>query len=157
MSTRSLIGQVLPDGTIRSIYCHYDGYPKGVGATLELFYRDSNTVSALLDVGDISSLRAELVPAPDREHTYNNPQDGVTVAYGRDREESGTEAREAASFSAFETYCLRSVAFAYLFRETPAQKQLFAPDSPWEGYRVEYLLKKLILVDLPFCYEDEDP
>ena len=34
MSTRSHIGVENPDGTIDWVYCHYDGYPTGVGAEL---------------------------------------------------------------------------------------------------------------------------
>ena len=34
MSTRSRIAAVFPDGTFKSIYCHYDGYPAGVGRRL---------------------------------------------------------------------------------------------------------------------------
>lgn len=36
MSTRSAIGQVInkEEGIIRAVYCHFDGYPSGVGQTL---------------------------------------------------------------------------------------------------------------------------
>ena len=35
MSTRSRIGLKLEDGTVKSVYCHSDGYPDGVGKYLE--------------------------------------------------------------------------------------------------------------------------
>lgn len=56
MSTRSRIGMEMPDGKIKSIYCHWDGYPEGVGKTLENSYTDPKKVEELLDLGDISSL-----------------------------------------------------------------------------------------------------
>lgn len=56
MSTRSRIGMVMPDGKVKSIYCHWDGYPEGVGKTLENSYTDPKEVEKLLELGDISSL-----------------------------------------------------------------------------------------------------
>ena len=56
MSTRSRIGMEMPDGKIKSIYCHWDGYPSGVGRTLESSYTGPKKVEELLDLGDISSL-----------------------------------------------------------------------------------------------------
>ena len=56
MSTRSRIGMEMPDGSIKSIYCHWDGYPEGVGATLEKHYKDPKKIEKLLELGDISSL-----------------------------------------------------------------------------------------------------
>ena len=35
MATNSRISFERPDGTVRSIYCHWDGYPEGVGAALQ--------------------------------------------------------------------------------------------------------------------------
>ena len=34
MSTRSYIGKKHNDDTFTAIYCHFDGYPEGVGQTL---------------------------------------------------------------------------------------------------------------------------
>ena len=56
MSTRSRIGMKMLDGSIKSIYCHWDGYPKGVGATLQKHYTDPKKIEELLNLGDISSL-----------------------------------------------------------------------------------------------------
>ncbi len=56
MGTRSNIGARQEDGTIKVIYCHWDGYPEGVGATLAEHYIDPVKVAALLNLGDISSL-----------------------------------------------------------------------------------------------------
>ena len=56
MSTRSRIGMLNSDGTISSIYCHFDGYPSGVGQQLKINWTDINDIIELIANGDISSL-----------------------------------------------------------------------------------------------------
>ncbi len=34
MATRSRIGVMLDDGSVKQVYCHFDGYVEGVGLTL---------------------------------------------------------------------------------------------------------------------------
>ena len=34
MATRSVIGYIQEDGSYLGVYCHYDGYPSGVGSYL---------------------------------------------------------------------------------------------------------------------------
>ena len=59
MSTRSFICKYDADKkAYRTIYCHFDGYVKGVGAMLDANYDTESKVDALLDLGDISSLEA---------------------------------------------------------------------------------------------------
>lgn len=89
MSTRSRIGRRNDDGTIASIYCHFDGYPAGVGATLEASYTDADKVDALIALGAISSLRNECRNPPPG-HSFDAPARGHTVAYSRDRGEDYT-------------------------------------------------------------------
>ena len=38
MATRSFIGKLNHDGSITVVYCHWDGYPEGVGETLVKHY-----------------------------------------------------------------------------------------------------------------------
>lgn len=64
MGTRSNIGAKQADGTIKAIYCHWDGYPEGVGAILAEHYTDPAKVERLLDLGGFSSLRSTI------EETY---------------------------------------------------------------------------------------
>lgn len=78
MSTRCFIGVELPEGSIVSIYCHWDGYPDGVGDTLVCHYRDRDKIMKLLQLGDLSSLQA-------------TPED--SEAYCRDRGEDLHPAR----------------------------------------------------------------
>lgn len=63
MSTRSNIGILNQDGSVTFIYCHFDGYPKGVGAMLRKYYTVRATVESLLALGDISSLNKNLPTA----------------------------------------------------------------------------------------------
>lgn len=56
MSTRSNIAIENLDGTVRAIYCHHDGYPEGVGATLATYYRTEEQIEELLALGNLSAL-----------------------------------------------------------------------------------------------------
>lgn len=85
MATQSRIGIQLEDGTVKSIYCHFDGYYDGVGQELMDSYTDREKVEKLIALGDISFLCSEIEPTGP--HSFNDPQDGVTVAYHRDRGE----------------------------------------------------------------------
>lgn len=60
MSTRCLIGIEYPNNEYKYIYCHWDGYPEGVGSDLITYYNDITKINQLLDKGDISSLERTL-------------------------------------------------------------------------------------------------
>ena len=87
MSTHAALGIRLNDGRIKAIYCHFDGYPAGVGITLAGCYATQERVEALLELGSLSSLGAKLAPEPGQHHSFLSPIDNVTVAYHRDRGE----------------------------------------------------------------------
>jgi hypothetical protein len=89
MSTRSRIGLMLEDGTIKHSYCHFDGYPNGVGHTLVENYSEIEKVEELLSFGDMSFLSPKITP--EGEHSFGNPEKNVTVFYGRDRGESDVD------------------------------------------------------------------
>ena len=89
MSTRSRIGLMLEDGTIKHSYCHFDGYPHGVGHTLVGHYSEIEKVKELLSFGDMSFLSPKL--NPEGEHSFGNPEKDVTVFYGRDRAETDVD------------------------------------------------------------------
>lgn len=67
MATRCRIAKVQDDGTIKSIYCHWDGYPEGVGKTLLEHYTDPDIIDKLIEIGDISSLR-DTIEETAKEH-----------------------------------------------------------------------------------------
>ena len=54
MATRSRIGIELKDGSILSVYHHWDGYPEWLGKTLKEQYNSREKASELIDGGDIS-------------------------------------------------------------------------------------------------------
>lgn len=87
MSTRSYIGIRNPDKTTKVIYAHWDGYVEHNGRILFENYKDKEKIEALLELGDISSLAAEIAPADGVEHSFDKPAEGVVVAYHRDRGE----------------------------------------------------------------------
>ncbi len=88
MSTRSAILHRTATGYV-GIYCHFDGYPEGVGQKLLDHYQDADKVARLIALGEISSLGERVEPIGP--HSYQNAEEGTTVAYHRDRGEDRTE------------------------------------------------------------------
>jgi hypothetical protein len=93
MGTRSFIG-IQKDKTVLGIYCHYDGYPSNNGRILLEHYSDSEKINKLISLGDISYLAPNLAPSQGESHYFENPVEGVVVAYGRDRGESDVFAKQ---------------------------------------------------------------
>lgn len=60
MATRSMIYKEQQDGTLKGIYCHWDGYLEYNGSILLEHYSDPDKLEKLLALGDISSLGEEL-------------------------------------------------------------------------------------------------
>ena len=60
MATRSRIGIENENGSVNSIYCHWDGYPEYNGKILKENYSDRDKVKQLLELGDISVLKEDL-------------------------------------------------------------------------------------------------
>jgi len=57
MGTRSRIGIEMPNHTVVSVYCHWDGYVEGNGKILVEHYQNRDDVQELIDGGSMSSLR----------------------------------------------------------------------------------------------------
>lgn len=109
MSTNSLIFQEQQDGTLKGIYCHYDGYLQYNGVILSESYSDPKKVAKLLELGNLSSLGEgleaseavrlygnyyyiseafEALSVEEQERLRNEDRSGkYTVAYHRDRGE----------------------------------------------------------------------
>lgn len=95
MATRSAIGFLEYDGSVTGIYCHWDGYLEGVGATLAQYYTDIDKVLKLIDMGDVSSLDKEIgVQHPFSRFSTDFSQEkwddlygDMTTFYTRDRGE----------------------------------------------------------------------
>jgi hypothetical protein len=56
MSTRGRVGLELTDGSVISIYCHFDGYPEFNGVKLVEHFNSYEKAAELIDLGDISCL-----------------------------------------------------------------------------------------------------
>ena len=93
MATRGRIGMVMDDGKVASIYQHWDSYPSSLGDILLNHYKDKAKVEKLISLGDCSSVREEVDIPEGKKHTFEKPIENVTVAYGRDRGETGVEPR----------------------------------------------------------------
>lgn len=114
MGTRSTIAVQRADGSVVQTYCHWDGYVDHNGRILQEFYNSQELAEQLVSHGDMSSLGPRSEPAG--EHSFDNPERGVTVYYGRDRGESGTEPRVFASVNEY----VRKVdnqEYDYLFKD----------------------------------------
>ncbi len=99
MATSATISYERPDGKIRSIYCHWDGYIEGVGKTLIEHYNGSN-LDALMDLGDLSILGN--IPQSDAKGwDISAPRDDDYCLSYRDRGETDTDAVEYADFNEF--------------------------------------------------------
>jgi len=103
MATRSLIGIKLGD-YVKTIYCHWDGYPSGVGQTLVNNYTSPSAVFDLLELGDLSSLDA--TPAS-------------CTAYHRDRKEpyGMVEARDVDPDQLMNVGCDYGVDYVYVYND----------------------------------------
>lgn len=95
MSTRSYIAKQIADNKFRTIYCHSDGYLTHNGALLLDHYSEADKLDELLNLGDISCLEPTINPDPTKPHSFNydERQEGVVIAYGRDRGDKDVDAK----------------------------------------------------------------
>jgi hypothetical protein len=94
MGTRAAIGYKTPEGKIRAKYSHYDGYVVGAGRTLQEHYQQARKIAQMVELGDQSYMAEEIFPMPGSGHSFDTPEEGVTVFYGRDRGETRVDAQE---------------------------------------------------------------
>jgi hypothetical protein len=129
MSTRSFIGIVQEDGTVKGVYCHSDGYPSNQMPLLTENYTVAKKVDELVSLGDMSQLDRRICPPKNSKHSFDHRRKGVCVYYGRDRGEDSNaikptviERKKLASFIKRGWY-----QYAYLFK-----------DGKWKAYEVTY-------------------
>ena len=87
MGTHCTIGYEREDGTIVASYCHYDGYVSSVGVKLARQYSDIEKIKELIALGAMSYLTNKINPSVGSRHSFDTPEDGITVFYHRDRGE----------------------------------------------------------------------
>jgi len=119
MSTSAGIGMVMPDGSVKAIHLHWDGYPGSAGAILGGWYKTPERLEQLLALGDISSLGTKLEPDPEKEHNKYNYQEDVVLAYHRDYRERMVAPRIFTDKAAYELNgkSVFSADFLYLFED----------------------------------------
>ena len=107
MATRSRIGIELKNGSVLSVYHHWDGYPEWLGRILTTHYNTRAKAAELIDGGDMSvcwndnnepeyySARGENCPprhdadlneylCDSEEYSYIFTKQGVWVCYAND-------------------------------------------------------------------------
>ena len=62
-------------GHAYNIYCHWDGYPEGVGVALVNNFTDEDMVANLIAAGDCSSIMGHVVPYTTRGEKFKQPFD----------------------------------------------------------------------------------
>ena len=158
MGTRGRIGIVGDDGKVTSIYSHWDNYPKWTGAMLLNHYTDRAKVESLISLGAISSLHENVEPDPKGgtktvwkglkrvekpakgKHTFDEPQNGVVVAYHRDRGEDWESCKPRVDKDA-RTFAKGDVEeWGYLFRDG----KWFVVDGHRDSRRLMPLTEKYI-------------
>lgn len=103
MGTRSTIALEFADGTVQQVYCHWDGYLDYNGQILRDHYTDPFKLQKLIDLGDLSSLGANI----GEQHSFDERLDANTLAetrctfYGRDRNEKGVGAKKFKDFQEY--------------------------------------------------------
>ena len=149
MGTRSRIGILYGDDNklkVRSIYCHWDGYPEYNGKMLIDYYNNNARTEELINLGDISSLRKKI--STSEKHSFDEPQEDTTIAYHRDR---GEEKRILEmNFDDFKEYIKNSdIEYVYLrFRDewlyAPVDYDYITHDSVLGAFKnLEYKIQSL--------------
>jgi len=100
MATRSRIAIENQDGSVTSVYCHWDGHIETNGVILNNNYNTKDKVEALIELGNLSSLDKTLE---------------TTVAYARDRGEDSHQATYSNVEELFEDGFGDIVEYVYCF------------------------------------------
>ena len=125
MATRSLIGIKLNDNIVKTIYCHWDGYPEHNGKLLVENYSTPAAITELMLLGDLSTLDI----TPDK-----------CKAYHRDRNEPWgmVEARDVDPDQLMSVGNDYGVNYVYVYND----------ENEWDCYQLSYIYDKLIPVDI---------
>lgn len=156
MSCRSNIVMKQKYGIYKSIYCHNDGDLEHNGVLLYYHYSDPIKVELLTSLGDISLLEENVFPDITKEHTFDNRQDFVTVAYHRDRGEQLRFEVYNSKEKLLDDFSKADSNYLYLFED---DKWFFVDKE--KGFEFEPLEDSLLkenLIDnpsVPYSYEDE--
>ena len=114
MGTRSTIAVVRADGSVKSVYCHWDGYLRHNGQVLLDGYNSQELAEKVTSLGDISFLDKRYDPIG--HHTFDNAEEGTTIVYSRDRGEFDSLGN---TFSNIDLYYVNNPnqGFDYLYKD----------------------------------------
>ena len=111
MGTRSRIGIELSDGSILSVYHHWDGYPEWLGRILNTHYKTKEKVEQLIDGGDMSSCWTKDTWTSDMSGCNRMQNEEYGPQYYKDRGEDCPPYLD----ESLEDYLSDGEEFAYLF------------------------------------------
>ena len=136
MGTRSVIAvENAETKKVSAIYCHRDGYVHGgVGERLHLHYQDENKIAELIALGSLSSLHERVAPAEGEKHDFDNPADGVTIAYHRDRDEELEPAQEFETAQALLNVAGDKYWAEYVYLRRDGKWYVGSPFEPKNGF-----------------------
>lgn len=92
MSRRSRLAIKYEKGG-KSIYLHDSDKPSVMLEFLKEFYFERDKVEKIMELGDCSRLKEKLEPTTST-HSFNTPEDNVSIFYGRDRGEKKIKAKK---------------------------------------------------------------
>jgi hypothetical protein len=150
MGTRSRIGIEMPDHTVVSVYCHWDGYVEHNGKILVEHYQNREDVQELIDGGSISSLRTRgdwnhSSPLRDENGEYTCDAEG-NIMSENDREPQPlyyTERGEEVEVlhSSFDQFISDNCGEEYAY--------LFDLNGNWKAYEIGWDKEPTKQVDIP--------
>ena len=140
MGTRSRIGIEMPDHSVVSVYCHWDGYVEFNGRILTERYQNRDDVEELIDGGSMSSLRTRQTwsngpTLKDEDGEYIHDSEGY-IMHENDRDpqplyhtERGEEIEVLhTSFDEFVSGNLGGEEYAYMFDL----------NDNWKAYKINW-------------------
>ena len=148
MSTRSNIAIEMPDGKVKSIYVHSDGYPDGVGHCLLTYYNDYKKAKDLFEFGNASFLGETLKECSFYERDW-----------GRDPDPGRKHPNEWCFLNDVSGDCF--IEYIYLFKKghwyVSEQKSIKAPKDYWdeEGQTSIPYLSKMVRIEEHEHYKPE--
>lgn len=137
MSTHAAIGMKQPDGSVKAIYLHFDGYVASAGAILGLWYTQQEDVEKLLKLGDLSELREKIDDC---------------VAYHHDRGEELSPAKRFASIESFQRTGKAKMCADFLYIFENGQWSAFGLKAVDEWVRFNVIVDKRLS---DFCGKTE--
>ena len=121
MGTRARIGLKLEDGSITSVYHHWDGYPEWLGVILKEHYNTREDIAKLIEGGNMSSCYS------DTDYDEKNQKfvkcDPKPRYYGGDDERP----RLSKNFTQFAFDSKSGEEYLYLF-----------VDNEWNGFSLDH-------------------